>query len=698
MTALQPSLNLNTLTAADAAIFDTEPTWGPIGREVFERTYSRTKTDGSNESWVDTVVRVAKGNTELVPARFIESGERSALEQLIFNMHGIPAGRHLWASGVEGRQFLSNCFRAPFTSDISRSFCYTFDHLMVGGGVGSNYSSEYLVLAPKVDTVVEVGIYCNPEHPDYAGEHFNVVRSAGDHLVTERNSSHWDEVFTVPDSREGWVEALEIILTAATCGTGKRRILIDVSGVRHYGQPIKGFGGTASGPAPLVQLLVAAPKITNTAVGRHLNPIEAMLVDHEIAQVVVAGNVRRSARMSILHWNDSFIFDFIHCKDDPSQHWTTNISVEVDDLFFDALGDRGHYLHQKAQAVFDATTERMYEHGEPGFYNSSLAAIGERDDVRSTNPCGEIALSMDGEAANGLGGADQCTLGHINLAAFDPHDIDGLTEAFRLMTRYLVRATFGDKYDLGEKALVERNRRIGVGFFGYQEFVGRMGLRFSESHRSPELRAMMRLFYRTVREEADRYADELGIPYPIKVTTIAPTGTIAQLGGFTQGLHPAYALFYNRLVRYANNSPQLPALIAAGYRTEPCVYSSNTTVVYFPTKDNLLNHIPEELAEDVTDIALEDFLAVQAMVQEEYADNAISFTINFDPEQVSLGALREGLTEWLPKLKGTTVFPDKSRPQSPFQRASKAEIEMDQYLLSVGSGPDACGPNGCPVK
>ena len=80
--------------------------WGPIGKDVYERTYSRRKPDGSMETWDETVERVVDGNLSLVDKKFWKRNERAQLIDLIRNFKVLPAGRHLWVSGVEGRQFL----------------------------------------------------------------------------------------------------------------------------------------------------------------------------------------------------------------------------------------------------------------------------------------------------------------------------------------------------------------------------------------------------------------------------------------------------------------------------------------------------------------------------------------------------------------------------------------------------------------
>ena len=79
--------------------------FGPIGRTVYDRTYSRRRPDGTQEDWLDTVERVVMGNCALVPDEFIQDGERERLIELIGAMALLPAGRHLWTTGSPGRNF-----------------------------------------------------------------------------------------------------------------------------------------------------------------------------------------------------------------------------------------------------------------------------------------------------------------------------------------------------------------------------------------------------------------------------------------------------------------------------------------------------------------------------------------------------------------------------------------------------------------
>lgn len=649
-----------------------QPAWGATGREVYERTYSRLQEDGTQETWADTVQRVVDGNLALVPAEFELEGEREALLDAIFNFRIIPAGRHLWTSGVRGRQFNRNCHRAGWTADLADHFTFMFDELMKGGGVGSNYSADYMDRAQPISTLIDLRVTCDPLHPD-------VDEVKPDPILADFN----DITLQVSDSREGWVHVVRQLIHLATHdgGMGHLVVTVDVSAVRQRGAALRGFGGTASGPGPLVDALRLLVKLLNEARGGKLTGMQAMRIDHALAQCVVAGNIRRSARMSVMHWSDPSIFNFINCKADHTEHWTTNISVEVDAAYFAALDAQ----EPGALAVRDAVLEGMMLNGEPGFFNSSLASEGERGDVRCTNPCGEIALEE----------WESCNLGHVNLAQFDRFDTD-MCQAFVLMARFLVRATFAELLNPMQAEVEERNRRIGVGIFGFQEWLVKQGIPYSLAAHSPHVVEDLEAMAFSARRAADFLADQLGIPRPVKHTTVAPTGTVAKLPGVTEGIHPIYSRYFVRRVRYSNGDPLLDELVAKGYETEPCQYNPDTTVVLFHVRDSIVDVAPEHVIEQADELSVIDKLGVQALVQEHYADNAVSYTVNLQPSDTEK-ELAWALDYFLPDLKGTTVFPPNTRPQSPYTAITRAEYEAATDH-DVAQSFDECASGACPVR
>ncbi|MGP3686274.1 ribonucleoside-triphosphate reductase, adenosylcobalamin-dependent [Streptomyces sp. IBSNAI002] len=711
--------------------------FGPTGQTVYERTYSRTKPDGSRETWPETVSRVAAGNLALVygPAEDWSDEVRAEHDELVTAMNRfaiLPAGRHLWASGVKGRQYLFNCHVSGWGDKLSRHFEFSFMRLMEGGGVGANYSTRFLKPYGAPRRALTVHIVCDPAHPDYED-----LKTAG--VLSADYDSDWAGAFEVEDSREGWASAMtDLIDTFMTDDDVKHADRVyDVSRVRGKGARLKTFGGVASGPAPFGRMMQEIARVLSQAARcqscgdtgavedyrgcdccessfpcmdcpEFLTPVEAMEIDHAIAECVVSGGNRRSARMAICRWNDPYIDEFLSCKDDPAKHWTTNISVEIDQDFIDYLSngkhdDFGPGGAEWAYTVHRKVVEGMLKNGEPGYWNSTASNVGEPGEVVATNPCGEIALMP----------WENCNLGHVNLDAFvldghEAYDEDGLMRAHELMARFLVRATYGDVNDAEQAERLAAQRRIGVGHLGVQGFLAKQGIRYSSAPAHTRFRLLLGRLKRTVRQAARDYAFELRIPEPVKVTTVAPTGTVAKLPGVTEGIHPVYARTFLRRVRFSVADPAQAARVegfrAEGYKVEPCVYDSsgNTMVVTFPTLDKLVAEVeargyPASLVESADELTLDAMLAFQAMYQAEYADNAVSFTANV-PEGLDLDETADVIEEWLPHLKGTTIMVDGTRPQAPYERITREDFDAYQSYRIEDSTDEDCSSGACPIR
>ncbi len=93
--------------------------------------------------------------------------------------------------------------------------------------------------------------------------------------------------FVIPDSREGWVESLKVLLDSHFKHTAP--IQFDYSQIRPAGEPIKGFGGVSSGPESLKRLHDEVEVVLSRK-----GPISVTtIVDimNYIGKCVVAGNV-----------------------------------------------------------------------------------------------------------------------------------------------------------------------------------------------------------------------------------------------------------------------------------------------------------------------------------------------------------------------------------------------------------------------
>lgn len=671
--------------------------WGQSGELVYNRTYSRTKPNGDRETWPETVRRVVDGNIALNSAHLLPN-EREDLLSMMEEFKILPAGRHLWASGVPGRQFLFNCWVSGWTDTPSDHFRFTFLRLMEGGGVGANYSNHLLPKA-EVKGSYRVHIVCDPEHPDY-----QKMEEAG--LLSHEFGDDWTGAFKIEDSREGWADGLvDLIDTYYRKDVKYVNRVYDVSYVRHEGARLKTFGGRASGPLPFARMMHEVAAVLNSLwdedLSSNITGLDAMEIDHAIAKCVVSGGNRRSARMSIMHWADPQIGDFLECKQESGSHWTTNISVEVDDEFFECLAKGDDWARQ----VLDNIAAGMLDNGEPGIWNSSYSNEGEPNRVVCTNPCGEIALEE----------WENCNLGHVNLAAFvnnkGSFDIVGLVKAHRLMTRFLIRATYGDVQDEKSVTVLARNRRIGVGHFGFASMLGLSGIRYSNAPNVDYIRKMLVMLAKEVDRIACDYAHYLRIPVPVKMRTIAPTGTIAKMPGVSEGIHPIFAKYFIRRIRLSTVDPEqrdtFQRYTTHGYKTEMCQYAPNTVVIEIPTKDSLMEevelHFGASAAEDIVqssaDLTLDEMLAVQEMYQELWADNAVSYTANINPEHYDTDSIAIAIREFGPSLKGLTIFPDLGMEQAPYEHLTREQYESYNLAEVADSVDENCARGGaCPVK
>lgn len=349
---------------------DRKPPFGfdGLGELVYLRTYSRLKEDGTNESWWETVRRVVEGTYEM-QREWIEQhslgwnpwkAQKSAQEMYdrIYNMKFLPPGRGLWAMGTsmtrDKKLFaaLNNCgftSTATIKEDLSKPFCFLMDMSMLGVGIGFDLKGEGKIVVKGLDTDKE------------------------------------SETFVIPDTREGWVESVRLLIDAFL--TGGKPIEFDYSDIRPAGEPIKGFGGIASGPEPLEKLHKEIHESMGANVGELITATTIVDVMNMIGKCVVAGNVRRTAEIV---FGDPFSDEYLDLKNydvNPQRAeygWTSNNSI------FAQLG-----------MDYGPACERVVKNGEPGFAwldnMQNYSRMNNGPDFKDTraaggNPCLEQTL------------------------------------------------------------------------------------------------------------------------------------------------------------------------------------------------------------------------------------------------------------------------------------------------------------------
>lgn len=358
----------------------TQPKWGfnGLGFIVYLRTYARKKPDGSLEEWWETVRRVTLGNyLTKINGEYDHTITKEEVQQfyyLVYNLVITPPGRGLWMSGTEYAETsgdaLNNCWGTamrphPYKKGEepkpSFSAVFTFDQAMKGGGVGVNVQRKYTEQMPEVKNEVSVTFVCREDHPDKEKMETLGVDFYPEHEI-EEGYKHALHYFQVPDSREGWAESLAHVIDAHF--DGRTKLVIDISKIREEGQPIKRFGGTASGPYPLVDMLQKVNNILNNGVGRKLRPTEWGDIIQLIGTCVVAGNVRRTALILIGDEDDK---EFVQSKNYSlpenagavAWRWASNNSVDITP-------------DTDKETLRDLAVNIVYN-GEPGYVNTELA-------------------------------------------------------------------------------------------------------------------------------------------------------------------------------------------------------------------------------------------------------------------------------------------------------------------------------------
>lgn len=627
---------------------NTNTPWGPVGYVTYKRTYSRPMTDGRSEEWQDTVDRVIEACRVQLSCGF-DPVEEDFLRETMMNLKGTVAGRFLWQLGTTtvdrlGLPSLQNCSFVVVDNPV-RPFTWAFEMLMLGSGVGFNIQREHVYQIPKV------------------------IR----HVFIERKDKN-DADFIVPDSREGWVELLNRVMEASFV-TGKG-FSFATHLIRSKGTPIKGFGGTASGPEDLVWGMMEINKILNSRAGNKIRPIDALDIMNIIGRIVVAGNVRRSAQIAIGDCDD---MDYLMAKrwdlgGIPNWRAMSNNSVACDDI--SKLPEAfwmGYSGNGEPYGLINLTSSRAM--GRTGEYNYP------DPDVMGFNPCAEQSLAN----------FETCCLAEIYLPNIESY------EEFVAVAKILYRI---NKHSLAipceikeTEDIVHKHMRMGIGVTGYLQATDRQ-------------RGWLSMAYTELREYDDFYSAVKGFPKSIKLTTVKPSGTLSLLAGVTSGAHPAYSQYYIRRIRMASDMPLVSLCRQNGFHVE---YQRNfdgtedhsTVVVSFPCTVP----VGTKLANDMTAV---DQLEVIKRLQTEWSDNAVSVTIYYRLEE--LDAIKGWLSENYVNVKSVSFLLHNDHG---FDQAPMEEITEEKYLEMVSSCTpiasigqldfdsmdiDECAGGACPIR
>jgi adenosylcobalamin-dependent ribonucleoside-triphosphate reductase len=628
------------------------PPFGPVGYVTYKRTYAR-RIDGAKrtEEWFETVRRAVNG-VIAIGAKFTKE-DTELLYDKVFNLKCSFSGRALWQLGTKtvdklGGDSLQNCWCIACDNPIE-SFCFVFDELMLGGGVGFNVQREVVYEIPKVKHNVQ---------------------------IIRRDEKDVDLI--VPDNREGWVELLRRVLTAFFV-TGKSFSYSTIC-IRGKGTLIKSFGGTASGPEDLCNGIDQIVAILRSRVGKKLRPIDCLDMMNIIGSIVVAGNVRRSAQIALGDMDDIQYLDAKNWAKGDVPNWRAMSNNSVICNNYSHLPDKfwsGYNGDGEPYGLINLTNCRKYGRLADG--------AGYRPDpkVIGTNPCGEVPLEP----------YESCNLAEIFLPNLeDEAEFKQVSELMCKVTKTISCLPF--IHD-GTNDVVRRNHRLGIGVTGFLQ-----AKRFHDEKLFDHV-------YKHIEKVDREYSKVMGVEPSVKLTTTKPSGTLSLLPGVTPGVHPAYAPCYIRRIRMASSDILVALCRKNGYHVEPAKnfdgsIDRNTMVVSFPVK------VAEgtACAKDVTAIQQ---LEHQKWLQTNWADNSVSVTVYYKKEE--LPAIQDWLKENYDKSVKTVSFLLHSGhgfAQAPYEEIQKEEYErlfasvkpITKIENDQGGNIDGgeCSTGACPIK
>ena len=507
-----------------------KPNWGynGLGEIVYKRTYSRLKEDGTNEEWWETIARCING-AQHIGADYTKK-EAQQLFEYMFELKCNFAGRMLWQLGTStvdrfGGNSLLNCWGVCIR-DID-DFCFIFENLMLGGGVGFSIRKEDIHELPRVKEGVSV-----------------------------KHKKRNDADFIVPDSREGWVKLLKKILKSYFY-TGQSFTYSTLL-VRSSGERIKGFGGKASGPGILIDGIENICEVIQEREGKKLRSIDVLDICNIIGSVVVAGNVRRSAEIAV---GDPDDYLFLRAKRWDLGNIPNWRSMSNNTIYADS------YDH-----ISDAVWKGYDGSGEPyGFFNLPLAQKygrlkdKKKDRCEIVNPCAEILLES----------YECCNLSEIYLNNITSKA--ELKDCARLLYKTQKAICALPFIHPQTEDVVHDNMRIGVGITGICQSLDKLD--------------WLDDCYENLREYDEKWSEKKGYPVSIRLTTVKPSGTLSLLSGSTPGVHPAYANYFIRRVRMSSSDDLVNMCRESNYPVEYAkrfdgTEDRSTVVIEFPCHIN----------------------------------------------------------------------------------------------------------------
>lgn len=466
-----------------------------VGEYVFLSKYSQTH-DGKKETWQEAVNRVMDMHLKRYSS-MVKPEDEAEFSKMFAHAYSLYSEQR-----VLGAQ---------------RALQYGGELMLEKHARFYNCSSTYVDRVRVFEEIMYL-LLCG------AGTGYSVQHVHTDRLPVPKgfDNSKQAEKFVIPDTIEGWAEAVGKMMTAYYYGGAD--IEFDYSAIRPKGAYIRG-GFKAPGSEPLRQAIEKCHHIITRIKGRKLRPFELHYLICICANSVVTGGVRRSAMISIFDADDA---EMAACK-------TGNWIATMPELC--RSNNSAVILPDTSKEVFDNIYENTKLYGEPGFVfiDSPWFVF---------NPCGEVGMFPQIKDENGdyHTGWGFCNLAEINGGKVKTvEDFYAACEAASTICTLQAGYTNFRVLEKWSQLIAERDALIGVGITGLCE---NPAILFD-----PEVQ---KRGAQIVVETNKKIARMIGINEAARCTVVKPSGNSSQLLGTLSGITAGHARHYIRHIQAAD--------------------------------------------------------------------------------------------------------------------------------------------------
>lgn len=589
---------------------------------VYYRTYSRwVDKEGRRETWIETVDRYMDFMKKKLDGKLSEK-EYSEIREMILAQSSMPSMRLLQFAGKAAEKTNVCAYNCSFIAPSAlQDFGEIMYILMCGTGAGFSVESQNVQALPQI----------------------------------KNQTGKMLPIFVVPDSKEGWADAL--VHGMKTWYDGKD-VKFDFSLLRPAGARLKIMGGRSSGPEPLRLLLDFARAKILKKQGRRLSNLDVHDIICKIGEAVVVGGVRRSALISLSDLDDQEMRDSKKGQFyilEPQRSIANNSAVYI------SKPESAEFLDEWVALMKSGSGERgIFYRG--GLLNTlperRLKVLKNNISGLGTNPCGEIILKSK----------QFCNLSEVVARSED--DEKSLLHKVKIATilgTYQSTLTNFPYLSKEWETNCKKERLLGVSITGQWD---------CSAVRNPET-------LRKLQQEAIKvnkaYAERFGINPSTCITCVKPSGTVSQTVDCASGMHPRHSQYYIRRIRISSTDPLFRMLKDQGVPYHPEVGqpkdAAYTYVLEFPVKSPKGSIFKD-------DISAMDQLKHWKMVKESYTEHNPSVTISVGESEWI--AVADWLYENWELIGGLSFLP---RDNHVYQLAPYEAITKEEYEKRAGSFP-----------